>query len=79
MPYHVENKLSQDHFCKYNLTSLYLKNHIFFVCAFVNGPHALYFLTIRLTKCNSGINLSPANKYLLIMLLPLFTFIIQVH
>ena len=75
MPYRVENKLYQDHFCKYNLTCLHLKNLEFFVC-FVNGPQALYFLTIGSSKCNYGINLSPANKNLLIILLALFMFFI---
>ena len=45
----------------------------------VNGPQALYFLTIGSTKCNSGINLSSANKNLLIMLLALFIFITRVY
>ena len=70
MPYRVENNLYRDHFCKYNLTCLYLKNLEFFVCV-VNDPHALYFLTIGSTKYISDIDLSPANKNLLIMLLPL--------
>ena len=34
---------------------------------FVKGPQALYLPKIRSLKCISGINLSPANKNLLIM------------
>lgn len=67
MPYHAGSRPCLVHSCGYIWSSLFVQVFVFSFCFFVNDLQVLYVHTGSL-KCISGMNLSPTNYKLLIML-----------